>query len=95
MSLVRGLGHDEQSLAPVAIARFARAEYSCRNAVAHPDQCRDEGVELSASIPRDVLSKDSIRPALSNDAEHLVDEKAIVVGAASLSCDAVWLARIA
>lgn len=73
---------------------LGRAEDSCRNAVTQPFQCRDEGGELSVRIPRDVLAEQTIRPALGDDAQDLVDEKAIVVGAAALSGDGVRLAGI-
>lgn len=94
LSSARAVGHDEQSLSAVAGTGFARAENSCRNAVAHPFQSGDEGCELSVRIPKNVLSEETIRPALVDNAQNLVDKEAFVVGSLSLSCDGVWLAGI-
>src|SRR6266446_4293797 len=74
---------------------LGRAENSRRNAIAHPLQCRDDGSELTVRVPRDVLAEDTIRPALADDPQHLVDEEAVVVGSEPLSGDAVGLAWIA
>ncbi|AJP72291.1 hypothetical protein TS85_11575 [Sphingomonas hengshuiensis] len=89
------VGHDEESIAPLGISSFARAEYSRLNAIAHCFQCRDEGGELSVRVPRHVLAQETERPALGDDAEYLFDEETIVVGASALSGDAVGLAWIA
>lgn len=94
LSALVALGHDEQSLALHGVAGRGRAEYSCRNAVAHCFQWRDEGSELAVSVPRHVFAEDTIRPALVHDAQHLVDEEPIVGGSLSLSSDAVGLARV-
>ena len=83
MSEVRTVGHEEQPLASVGSAHFGRAEYSDRNAVAQPLQCRDEGGELSVRVPRDVLAEDTGRPHFRDDANKLFDEEAVVVGAAT------------
>jgi hypothetical protein len=93
-SSARAVGHDEQPFPAVAGAGFGRAEYSCRNAVAQPFQSRDEGGELSVRIPRHVLAEDTIRPALGDDAQDLIDEEAVVVGPAPLAGDGVGLAGI-
>lgn len=74
---------------------FARAENSCRNAVAQPFQCWHDGVELSVSVPRHVFAEDTIRPAAFDDPQDLVDEEPLVVGPCALSGNAVWLARVA
>jgi hypothetical protein len=89
------VGHDEEPLSLVAGANFGRAEDSRRNAVAHSFQWRDESFELSVRIPCDVLAEETIRPALIDHAEQLIDEPSIIAGSGSLSGDAVWLARIA
>ncbi len=89
------LSHDEQSLAPHGIAGFGRAEYSCRNAVAQPFQCRDDGAELSVCVPRHVLTEDKIRPALFGKAADLGGEEAVAIGPGALSGNAVVLAGIA
>jgi len=88
------LGHDEQSLAPHGIAGLGRAEYSCRNAVAHSFQWRDDGCELSGRVPRHVLSEDKIRPALIGDPDNLGGKEAHAIGSGSLSGDAVFLAGV-
>lgn len=95
MSLVRTVGHDEQPLASVGGPHFGRAEDSCRNAATQPFQWRDEGGELSVRVPRDVLAEQTISPARGEDPEHLVDEEALVAGAAALAGDRVGLARVA
>ena len=79
----------------MAGADLGRAEYSARNAVAHAFQWADEGGELPVGVPRHVLAEETMRPALVDDAEQLVDEPAIVVGTAPPSGDAVGLAWIA
>jgi len=79
----------------MARADFLRAEYSCRNPVAQPFQSRDEGVKLSVRVPEDVLAEDTMRPALGDDADNLVDEEPIVGGPEPLSGNAVRLARVA
>ena len=78
----------------MAIAGFRRAENSSRNAVTQSFQWSDEGGELAGRVPRDVLSEETERPALGHDAQDLVDEEPLVVGAAALSGDAVGLAGI-
>jgi hypothetical protein len=89
------LGQDEQSLASHGVSGFGRAEYSCRNAVAQSLQWRDEGRELSACIPRNVLADDKTRPALAGDADNLGREEALSVSSGAVSGDAVVLAGIA
>lgn len=74
---------------------FGRAEYSCRNAVTHPFQWRDEGLELPVRIPRDVLAEETSRPHAIDDAEDLVDQPSVVGVAEALACEAVRLARVA
>jgi hypothetical protein len=88
------LGHDEQSLAPHGVAGLGRAEYSRRNAVAQSLQWRDEGLELSVRVPRDVLADDKIRPALLGDPDDLGGEESLSGGAEALSGDAVVLAGV-
>jgi hypothetical protein len=88
------VGHDEHSLALHGVSGFGRAEYSARNAVAQPFQCWDDSFELAASVPRDVLAEDTIRPALIGDADDFGREEAGAIGAGALSGDAVVLARI-
>jgi hypothetical protein len=78
----------------MAVAARRRAEYSCLNAVTQSLQWRDEGGELAGGIPRDVLAEETERPALVDDAKHLVDEEPLVGGAEPLSGDAVGLAGI-
>lgn len=94
VSLVRTVGHDEQPLALVAGAGFGRAENSCRNAETHCLQCWDEGGELSVRVPRDVLAEETISPAFAQDPQDLVDEEAVVAGAAALAGDGVGLAGV-
>lgn len=89
------VGHDDDPLASMAVTGFVRAEYSCLNAVAQLFQWRDDGSELSRSVPCDVLSEETERPALANDADDLVDEKPFVIAAAHLSGLAIRLAGIA
>lgn len=90
-----GVGHDEQPFPLVTGTDFGRAEYSCRNAVAQPFQCRDQCGELSVRVPRHVFAEETTRPALGNDAYNLVDEEPVVICPAALSGNAVWLARVA
>lgn len=78
----------------MAIAGRRRAENSCLNAVAQSLQWRDEGGELSGRVPRDVLSEQTERPALVDDAHDLINEEAVVVGAEPSPSDAVGLAGI-
>lgn len=78
----------------MTISSLGRAEYSAFNAVAQLLQWLNEGGELSGRVPRDVLSKETERPALVDDAHNLVDEEAIVIGPAALSDVAVGLAGI-
>lgn len=92
---VFALGHDEQSLAAHGITGFGRTEYSCRNAVAQPFQCRDDGPDLSVSVPRDVLAEDKIRPALFGEAADFRGEETLAIGPCPLSGDAVVLAGVA
>ena len=87
LSPVSGCGHDEQSLAPHGVSGFGRAEYSRRNAVAQSLQCRDEGGELLACVPRHVLSDDKTRPALLGDPDNLWSEEAFAACSGALSCD--------
>jgi len=94
-SSARADGHDEQSLAPHGISGFGRAENSCRNAVAQSFQCRDDGLELSVRVPRDVLAEDKTRPALIGDAADLGGEEPLTIGSGTLSGDAVVLAGVA
>jgi hypothetical protein len=94
-SSARAVGQDEQAFAPVAGAGFGRCEYSARNAEAHCFQWRDEGGELPVRIPWDVLAEDNSRPHFLDDAQDLVDEESVVVGALSLASGAVRLARVA
>jgi hypothetical protein len=89
------VGHDEQPLSSVARPHFGRAEYSARSAATQSFQWRDEGGELSVRVPRDVLAEETISPALGEDAEHLVDEEAVVASPAALAGDGVGLARVA
>lgn len=93
-SLAEQVGHDEQPLPSMACAAFRRAEYSCRNAVAHSLQSGDEGGELASSVPRDVLAEETKRPALIDDAQNLVDKEALIIGAETFSGHAVGLAWI-
>jgi hypothetical protein len=81
------VGHDEKPLALMGSANLGRAEYSRRNAVAQLLQCRDESLELAVAIPCDVLSEETIRPALLDHAQDLIDEPAIIAGSGSLSGD--------
>lgn len=78
----------------MAGAGLGRAEYSCRNAVTQPLQSGDDGCELSVSIPRDVLAEETIRPALRDDAQDLVDKEAVVARPAALAGDGVGLAGV-
>lgn len=86
---------DEQSLAPHGVSGFGRAEYSCRNAVAHSLQWRDEGAELLAGVPRHVLAEDKIRPALVGDPDDLGSEEPLAAASGPLAGDAVVLAGVA
>jgi hypothetical protein len=89
-----GDGHEDESLAPHGISGFGRAEYSSRNDVAQSLQCRDDGLELSVRVPRDVFTDDKIRPALVGDAADLGCEEAIALGSGALSGDTVVLAGV-
>jgi hypothetical protein len=79
----------------MARADFGRAEYSCRNAVAHCFQCRDECLKLSVRIPWDVLAEETMRPYPLHDGEDALDEPSVVVFSEALSGEAVGLARVA
>jgi hypothetical protein len=79
----------------VAVSGRGRAEYSAFNAVAHFLQWSDEGGKLAGGVPRHVLTEETERPCAVDDAQHLVDEKALVVGAEPFPGDAVGLAGIA
>jgi hypothetical protein len=76
-------------------SNFFRAEYSCRNAVTHSLQCRDDGGKLSVSVPRHVLAEETRRPHGLDDGEDLVEQPSVVVGTEHSPGDAVWLARVA
>jgi hypothetical protein len=78
-SFALAVGHNEQSLSPVAISGFNRAKNSCRNAVAHSLQCWDDGCKLSVCVPRHVFAEEAKRPDFIDDTENLVDKEAVVV----------------
>lgn len=88
------VGHDEHALSAMAGTDAGRAEYSSRNAVAQPLQCRDDGGKLPIGIPRDVLAEDTIRPALVGDADDFGSEEAIALASEAAPGDAVVLAGI-
>lgn len=88
------MGQNEEPFAVVGSANLGRAEYSRRNAIAQPLQSRDEGVELSVRVPSDVLSEQTIRPALGHDPEDLLDKEPVVVGSEVPADLAVGLARV-
>jgi hypothetical protein len=87
-------GHDEQSLASHGVTSAGRAEYSCRNAVAQPFQCWDDGCKLSVRVPRDVLAEDKIRPALFGETADLGREEPLSICSCALSGDGVVLAGV-
>jgi hypothetical protein len=87
--------HDEKSLPAMGGSDAARCEDSSRNAVAHPFQSRDEGVELSVDVPRDVFAEETRSPAFIKDAEELVDEPTVVAAPLALPGDGIGLAGVA
>ncbi len=93
-SFARGVGHEEQSLADMLCADFARSEDSNRNAETHSLQSRDKGSKLSVRIPCDVLAEETNRPALFDDAKDLIDEEPFVCRAEPFARDRIGLAWI-
>jgi len=94
-SRASGVGHKIEALAPMRRSDLRRRKYSRRNATPHPLQSWDEGVELSADVPDDVLAEQTSSPAFGKDAQDMLREEPLVVGSGAQSDDAVRLAWVA
>ena len=88
------MGQDEDPQPLVRRADFCRAEQARRRRVTHTPKLSQDGFKAKADMTGDVLNEDPFGAALADDAGDLGPEVAGIVGTATLSCSAEWLAGI-
>ena len=88
------MGQDEDAQPLVRRADLCRREQARRRRIAQSPKLSQDGLEPEGDVPGDVLEEDPFRAAFADDPRDVGPEVTGIVGAATLSGRAEWLAGI-
>ena len=93
MSVVRGVGHDEDSLASMAGAHFGSSKASPCCMKPHFGQLSENVSKPGSKQAWDVFQENALTSSLANGAGNVVEDISFVVNSALCTGDREWLAR--